>query len=42
MGKNIDRDVLDGFIEEARSYLPTILEGIDAVRRPDRATRGAV
>ncbi len=33
MPKKIDREVLLGFVEEARGYLPRILEGIDHVHR---------
>jgi len=34
--ENIDREILFGFVEEARGYLPRILAGVDAlVRDPD-------
>lgn len=32
MARKVDREVMIGFIEEAKSYLPAIAEGIDAFR----------
>ncbi len=32
MARKVDREVMIGFIEEAKSYLPAIFEGIDAYR----------
>ncbi|MEM7585241.1 MAG: chemotaxis protein CheW [Acidobacteriota bacterium] len=37
MAQNIDREVMLGFVEEARGYLPRILEGIDQLSRDPQA-----
>ncbi len=37
MPKKIDREVLLGFVEEARGYMPRILEGIDHIHRGSAA-----
>ncbi len=33
MARKVDREVMVGFIEEAKSYLPAIAEGIEAFRQ---------
>ena len=39
MNQEIDREVLLGFVEEARGYLPRILEGIDLLHRDPTNSR---
>ena len=41
MARKVDREILIGFIEEAKSYLPAIAEGIDAFKA-DAAEMGGL